>query len=53
MAEIITDILGAERSGLYATFSIITPSTTVRIRVRIKPTAMLPAPRKPLLQLVM
>ena len=29
MADIIIDILGAERSGLYATFSIMHPRTTV------------------------
>lgn len=30
IAEIITDILGALLRGLYATFSIATPKTTVR-----------------------
>ena len=34
MAEIMTDIRGAVRSGLYATFSTITPSSTVSTMVR-------------------
>jgi hypothetical protein len=35
MAEIIIDILGAERRGMYAIFSINTPRSTVpRISVR-------------------
>ena len=35
IAEIITDIRGALRRGAYATFSIITPSTTVAIIIII------------------
>ena len=31
MAEIMTDILGAVRRGLYAAFSMATPKITVRI----------------------
>ena len=40
MAEIITDIRGAVRSGLYAAFSMATPKSTVRISTSGIDTAM-------------
>ena len=40
MAEIITDIRGAVRRGLYAAFSMATPRATVRISTRGMDTAM-------------